>query len=292
MPPCSPPTNDRCWVVNTPGSANWTGGRAVKRHWMERVQAVRTIRSDAPSSSCFLVGAPILCEVPILPAFPLPMEPMMFLKIFRHLMPHDDTFVSSFSAQAAKSVEAALVFRAVLAEPTNAEAHHAKLSCIEREADEINRGTIRSIHRVFITPFDRSDILALTNALDDIIDLMKSSARRILLYKVEVRPQMLTMADCIVQACEQLREGIPLLRDITGNVDGLTTMYEAVDGIESEADRALRDGLAEIFSGEGSEATSAGEKLMVQLVYEGIEEVVDRCEDVGDLVQAILIEQV
>ncbi|HEY8613460.1 MAG TPA: DUF47 family protein, partial [Roseomonas sp.] len=157
----------------------------------------------------------------------------MFLNLFRFLMPRDDTFVSAFSAQASKTVEAAQVFRAMLADPANAPSHHSQLSRIEREADDINRATIRSIHRVFITPFDRSDILALTDALDDVIDRMKDAGRRMLLYKVPITPQMLTMADCIVRACESLREGMPLLGDIARNARGIAAMCEAVDTIES-----------------------------------------------------------
>lgn len=216
----------------------------------------------------------------------------MVLKLFRLLMPNDDIFVASFSKQAAKAVDAARTFRSLLAEPGNAAAHQAELNRIEREADEISREIVRSIHRVFITPFDRSDILALTNALDDIIDLMKSGTRLILLYRVEVRPEMLVMADCILRSCEQLQEGIPFLNDIPKNSRKLLAMYEAVDRIESEADRALRDGLEEVFRGSEAAHTTPGEKLMVQRVFEAIEEVADRCEDVGDLVQSIVIEQV
>lgn len=216
----------------------------------------------------------------------------MVLKLFRMLMPQDDTFVTAFAAQAAKTVEAAEVFRAMLANPGMAEAHQAVLSRIEREADEINRRTIRSIHRVFITPFDRADILSLTNGLDDVIDLMKTAGRRMLLYRVAVTPEMLAMADCVVRACEQLRDGMPLMGDITGNARAIGVMCDAVDAIESEADRAFQAGLNALFHGSDPGGPSPGHKLMVQMVYEGIEEVADACENVVDLIQAVVIEQV
>lgn len=216
----------------------------------------------------------------------------MVLKLFRYLMPRDDVFVSAFAAQAAKAVEAAESFRAMLADPARAAEHHATLSRIEKEADDVNRTTVRSIHRVFVTPFDRGDILALTNALDDVIDLMKSGGRRILLYRVAVTPEMRAMTDCIVRACEGLREGMPLLADIAGNAERLAAVREAVDAVESEADRALQAGLDDLFSGPGAGETSPGHKLMVESVYQGIEAVVDRCEDVVDLVHGIVIEQV
>lgn len=213
----------------------------------------------------------------------------MVLKLFRMLMPQDDTFVAAFSLQASRAVDAAQVFRAMLAEPTNV-AHYADLRRIEREADEINRATIRSIHRSFITPFDRADILSLTDALDDVIDRMKDAGRRLTLYKVPVTPQMLTMADCIIRACGSLRDGMPLLSDISGNARALGSMCEAVDSIESEADRALQAGLDTLF--DAGDTRSPGHKLMVQMVYDGIEAVADRCEDVADLIQAVMVQQV
>jgi predicted phosphate transport protein (TIGR00153 family) len=214
----------------------------------------------------------------------------MVLKLFRMLMPRDDTFVAAFASQAARTVDAANAFRAMLAEPASLARYYADLSRIEREADEINRATIRSIHRTFITPFDRADILTLTDALDDVIDRMKDAGRRLTLYKVPVTPEMLTMADCIIRACERLRDGMPLLDDISGNARALGAMCEAVDAIESEADRALQAGMDKLFA-ENSE-TSPGYKLMVQMVYDGIEAVADRCEDVTDLIQAVMVEQV
>jgi predicted phosphate transport protein (TIGR00153 family) len=213
----------------------------------------------------------------------------MVLKLFRMLMPRDDTFVAAFATQAARTVDAAQVFRAMLAEPANA-AHYADLCRIEREADEINRATIRSIHRTFIIPFDRADILNLTDALNDVIGRMKDAGRRLTLYKVPVTPQMLAMADCIIRACERLRDGMPLLADISGNARALGSMCEAVDSIESEADRALQAGMDVLFD-EG-DTSSPGYKLMVQMVYDGIETVADRCEDVTDLIQAVMVEQV
>lgn len=221
----------------------------------------------------------------------------MVLKLFRMLMPRDDVFVTAFAAQAAKAVDAAVIFRAMLADPDQARAHQAELSRVEREADEINRATIRSIHRVFVTPFDRADILALTNGLDDVIDLMKTAGRRIILYKVAITPQMLEIADCVVRACEHLRDGMPLLGDISGNARAIGAMCDAVDAIESQADLAFQAGLDTLFNAGGPPGSdpggpSPGHKLMVQMVYEGIEEVADACENVVDLIQAVVIEQV
>ncbi len=211
----------------------------------------------------------------------------MLLKLFRALMPQDDVFVPLFSAHASKGLEAARQFALVVANPSDSEAYEA-LRRIEHEADDAARATTQAIHQVFVTPFDRSEILELSSGLDDIVDFMKDAARQIRLYKVDPTAEMISMADCAIRACEQLQAGVPGLSSIQKNAPALKAMCDAVDAIESEADRALEVGLQALFAGDAS----PGAKLMVERVYQRIEDVVDRCEDVADLVQGIVIEQV
>lgn len=218
------------------------------------------------------------------------------LKFFRAIMPHQDSFVTAFAAHAVKGVEAAAVFRSIVAEAdpshpasANAASHQLLLRRIEHEADEMTRSVVRAVHRSFVTPFDRSDILALANSLDDIIDRMKDAGRRILLYQVAATPEMLGMADCISRCCIRLRDGMPLLGSVAANVVGLQSMISDIDGIESEADVLLAKGLDQLFS---STTSSAGAKLMGEKVYDLIEGIVDQCEDVSKLIEGILAEQV
>lgn len=238
----------------------------------------------------------------------------MLLKLFRFLMPRDEVFVPFFAAHAARGAEAAVVFRQVLAaldapvfhpdgqsrvahrldvelsdaEYASARRRYADLCDVEHAADVITRNTSQAIHRVFVTPFDRSDILLLSTALDDVIDLMKAAAQRILLYRVAVTPEMLTMAGCIVLACNQLRDGMPLLGNVARNAEQLKEMCLSVRRIERDADDALAAGLQALFS----ESLPTGDRLTVERVYDLIEAVVDRCEDLVDVVEGIVIEQV
>lgn len=227
----------------------------------------------------------------------------MLLKLFRSLMPRDDVFVSHFSAHAAKGVDAAKAFGDLLSvhrintvgvipleAQRQAEVHYAALCEVEEAADAIARDTAKAIHQVFVTPFDRSDILALSTALDDVIDLMKDAAQRVRLYRVGITPEMMRMAGCIDRACAQLRDGVPLLNNVSGNAERLQEMCRSVRSIEREADDARDEGLRFLF-GPGNEMSPGG-KLTVERVYDLIEEVVDRCEDLVDVVEGIVIEQV
>lgn len=212
----------------------------------------------------------------------------MVLRLFRALMPKSERFVDRFCEHSKRMVWAAEAFRAMLADGANLDAGCAEISRIEEDADGITRATILAIHRSFVTPFDRSQILELTTALDDTVDLIRDASRRILRYRVPFTPEMRGMADCAVRAATAIRDGLPLLADINHSVDRLTTMSQTVARIENEADDLLDQGLKTLFRSE----VSPGYKLTVEKVYDLIESVVDRCEDITDVIDGIVIEQV
>jgi len=212
----------------------------------------------------------------------------VLLRAFRSLMPREDRFVGRFCEHAKLIVPAAEEFRALMSGDGRAEQHAVEISRLEDAADRITRETVLAIHRTFVTPFDRSQILDLITALDDTIDLMKDTGRRMIRYGVGFTPEMQGMADCAVRAAIELRDGIPLLGAIDRNADRLSTMSVCVRRIEGEADELLDRGLRVLFAGN----TSPGHKLTVEKVYDLVEAVVDRCEDVVDVIDGIVVEQV
>jgi predicted phosphate transport protein (TIGR00153 family) len=210
------------------------------------------------------------------------------LAAFRSLMPQDEHFIDRFCEHSQLIVPAADAFRALMSDDGRAEQHAAEISRLETEADKVTRETVLAIHRTFVTPFDRSQILDLITALDDTIDLMKDTGSRMLRYGVGFTPEMRGMADCIVRATTELRDGMPLLGSIGRSADRLSAMSVAVRQIEGEADELLDRGLRALFAGDGS----AGYKLTVEKVYDLVEAVVDRCEDVVDVIDGIVVEQI
>jgi predicted phosphate transport protein (TIGR00153 family) len=215
-------------------------------------------------------------------------RPNILLRAFRSLMPHDERFIERFSAHSRLIVPAAEAFRALMSGDGRAEQHAAEIGRLEDAADQITRETVLAIHRTFVTPFDRSQILDLITALDDTIDLMKDTGRRMVRYGVAFTPEMQGMADCAVRAATEICDAIPLLGAIDRNAARLSTMSIAVRRIEGEADDLLDRGLRVLFAGD----TSPGHKLTVEKVYDLVEAVVDRCEDVVDVIDGIVVEQV
>lgn len=166
--------------------------------------------------------------------------------------------------------------------------HAAQISLLEDQADAITRDTLLAIHRSFVTPFDRSQVLDLITALDDTIDLMKDTSRRVLRYGVDFTPEMQGMAECVVRAAAEIRDAMPLLGSIDRSAGRLSAISIAVRAIEGEADELQDRGLRALFAGDAS----PGFKLTVERVYDLIEAVVDRCEDMMDVVDGIVVEQV
>ena len=214
----------------------------------------------------------------------------MALKFIRALMPREERFVANFAAHAERLVAASGALIAMMeAPPDQREARFEDVRTIEKQAATIARETLMALHRAFITPFDRSDIHALISAQDDTIDLIEDVGQHALLYRIEhFTPCMLELARQIQEGAKLLAEAIPLLADVNKNVVRITQLCERIGRIESEADRALHQGLSNLIAQQPETIAFLGAKE----VYEMLEAVTDRCDDVADLIEGIVLDHV
>lgn len=214
----------------------------------------------------------------------------MFMRLFRSLMPREERFIDNFIAHSDRIVAAADGLAALMAAGQNdREARLAELSAIEKQADVITRQTIVALHRAFITPFDRSDIHALINAMDDAIDLTEEVAQHAALYGVEdFSPRMRELGRMIQEAARLITELTPLLTNISANAERINALCEKVSKIESQADVVLRDALSDLIAEAPPTITFLGRKE----VYELLEAVTDRCDDVADVIEGIVLDHV
>lgn len=214
----------------------------------------------------------------------------MALKFIRALMPKEERFVEQFSAHAGRMVAAAQALAVMMTAPTEErEARFNDVADIERQADVIARETVIALHRAFITPFDRSDIHALISAQDDALDLVEEVAQRAILYRVELNdPHMLELAEMIDKAARLLVECFPLLVDINRNAERINGLCQQVGRIENEADTVLRRALSDLIERRPDVTVFLGCKE----VYELLESVTDRCDDVADLIEGIVLDHV
>jgi len=214
----------------------------------------------------------------------------MLMKMLRSLMPKEERFIEYFAEHTERMVAASDALAAWMAvEPQDRAARFKEVSKIESEADEVTKKTIFALHRAFITPFDRSDIHALITALDNAVDLMEEVTEHATLYGIdEFNPHMREFAVLIGKAARRLAEVMPLLAQITRNSARITTLCDEVGQIETDADKLLRLALSDLIAERPEAVVFLGRKE----VYDLLEAVTDRCAEVADLIEGIVLDHV
>jgi len=164
-------------------------------------------------------------------------------------------------------------------------------STYQQKADTITAEVLMAVRRSFITPFDRGDIKDLINAMDDSIDQMQKTAKAITIFEVETfQPQMRAIGDLVVRASKLIAEAIALLGSMKMNAARLNAITEEVIKLEGESDDLHDQGIKALFKGPGQ--ASPMEYIVGNEIYDHLEKVLDRFEDVANRVSGILIESV
>ena len=213
------------------------------------------------------------------------------LRWFQALMPREDRFFELYNQHARKLVEGADALRELLkGGPGVAEAAH-KIAAFELEADAIAHNVLLLARRSFITPFDRGDIKDLINTLDDTIDQMKKTAKAVLLFEVEeLEPEMAEMGERIFSAAKLTVQAVELMGSLRDNAARLNAITEQIIRLEDDADTLNDNGIKALFKRhrDGNAMTY----LVGIEIYNHLERVMDRFEDVANRISGIVIEQV
>lgn len=212
-------------------------------------------------------------------------------KLIKAILPRSDNFFDLFEAQARKAQEAAQTLREILDGGEGLADRCSLLSRQEEEADQVGFDVMQSLRQSFITPFDRSDIKALSSALDDAIDQMNKTGKVVMLYEVaQFAPNMRAMGDRIILLANLVADGLPLMRNIGANSSRLHQMVGEITRIEEQSDQLNDIGLKELFK-----ATPRDDALSFVIgaeLYDHLEKVCDRFEDVAHVIGDIVIEHV
>ena len=213
---------------------------------------------------------------------------------FKALMPKEERFFELFEQHATIVVAGAEAMRGLLQGGDTIEHYCRQIVERENEADEITRQVLTAVRRTFITPFDRSDISDLTSSMDDAIDQMNKTAKTIMLFEVRhFEPQMQQMGDIILQASKLVQQAMPLLRSIGSNAGKLNALTEEVVRIEDHADRLHEQGRKALFLINRNE-TGQGNAMNFVIgteLYDHLESVVDRFEDVSNEINSLVVDQ-
>ena len=202
------------------------------------------------------------------------------------LMPREGRFFDLFNAHAERIVEGSRELAAMLGTFTELEMHAQRIDGAERAADKITHETIALLHKTFITPFDRDQIHQLITTMDDILDLTQDVAESIALYDLRrITPEAKQLAEINQMCCERVRTAVSLLVNIKRPADILKSCEE-IDRLESDADRVLRAAMSKLFRDE----PDVKQLIKLRTIYELLETISDRCEDVANIIEGIVLE--
>ncbi len=199
------------------------------------------------------------------------------------LFPREVRFYDLFEQQGQHILNAAGLLHDLVHNFTDARAKLHAINEVEHQGDQITHEIVRRLNTTFITPLDREDIHALASRLDDVLDYMDAAAERLVLYRIkEPTSAARAMATVIVEIARATDRAIHCLRAMD---PGFHEQAVEVNRLENSADKILRDSLAELFEQQADPI----EVIKWKEIYETMEIVTDRCEDVANVIEGIIL---
>lgn len=201
------------------------------------------------------------------------------------LFPREETFLPQFARGAEVIVEAARVLDALAAAPVLDDQRAVRIKQLEHQGDQIAHETFDLLNRTWITPIDREDIHVLVRNLDDVLDFIDAAAARIVLYRIATStPELKKITSIIVQSAEAIQKALSLLSDLKHSRQILDACVE-INRLENEADTVAQLAIGRLFN----DSKDPIEVMKWKEIYDFVEGATDRCEDVANTLEAIVI---
>lgn len=198
------------------------------------------------------------------------------------LMPRNNVFFTLFSQHAQNALEATQALEQLLSNFTDVENKARDIHAIEHYGDKLTHQIMQLLNGTFVTPLDREDIVGLASRLDDVTDVCHDVSEMVVLYKVaSIRPLAIQQAKILVAAATHIVEALKGLEKL----DGLEPFWIKIHTLENEGDNTFRAAVAELFA----QTTDPVEIIKWKDLHELIEVAIDRCEDVANIVETIVV---
>jgi predicted phosphate transport protein (TIGR00153 family) len=207
--------------------------------------------------------------------------------VFEKLMPREVAFFDYFEKQADTIVEGCKALNDLLENYTNVLEKAKHIKAIEHNGDTITHDCLNRLHQTFITPLDRDDIHRLITRMDDILDLTEAVSQRLSIYEIDAIPDHAkALAKVLVFGTERLAKAVRLLRNMRNSPQILAECIE-INRIENEADGLLRDAVGALFKSHKQDPLYV---IKWKELYELLESATDKCEDVANVLEGIVLE--
>ncbi len=206
--------------------------------------------------------------------------------MFRRLLPKEVCFFDYFEQHAGMTIEACKAFLKLTEGKADNAAQASVIKEIEHQADTVTHRCIEELNKTFITPMDRVDIHNLIKGLDDIVDSVDAATSRIALYElVEMREEAKKLAEVLVKAAFEIEVALKGLRMVKDS-NTIKERLIAIHQLENDGDVILRTALTRLFR----EETNAILVIKWKEIFERLEKATDRCEEVANIIEKIMIE--
>lgn len=195
-------------------------------------------------------------------------------------LPKDEGFFTLFDQLSSRLNAAATHLQALIADPSQRESLTVKIKAEEHAADALTYEVLQRIDRSFVTPLDREDIHLLTNRLDNVVDLIDGTARRVTMYRIdEPRAAANELTRVLRAAAETITEGVRHIK----RPSEVHRIARRVKELEEEADQIYSQAISELFAGRPDPL----EVIKWKEIYDNLEHAVDECEDVANVLESI-----
>jgi predicted phosphate transport protein (TIGR00153 family) len=206
--------------------------------------------------------------------------------MFGRLMPTEGKFFDLFIQHGELCVKGGKELVSLMTNFDDLEHRVHAIETIEKQADKVTHTTLEMLHKTFITPLDRDDIHQLITRMDDILDLMEDVGQTIWLYDIkQITPEAKRLAELCQTCCEKVLASVSLLHNMN-NAREILNICAEIDRLESDADHVMRAAMSKLFR----EEPDVRNLIKLKAIYEILETVTDRCEDVANIVEGIIVE--
>jgi predicted phosphate transport protein (TIGR00153 family) len=211
------------------------------------------------------------------------------MNFIARLMPREGRFFVLFDKHAALIVDGARALVDVLRRYEIEAERAAGLKIIEdaeHAADRITHETVQLLHTTFITPFDRDDIHRLISRMDDVLDLIQDTGESLVLYDVQnMTPAATELAELLLRCAERVQAAVKLLASMA-EAQKMLEICQEIDKLESDADKVMRGAISRLFRDE----TDVRQLVKFKAVYEALETATDKCQDVANVIESVVLE--
>ena len=206
--------------------------------------------------------------------------------MFGRFMPQEGSFFQLFNEHAEQIVLGVQELAALMSNIGELEMRTANIEKCEKRADKITHQTMDQLHKTFITPIDREDIHRLISRMDDILDLTEDIAQSIWLYDIRrVTPEAKQLANICVSCATRVQTTVKMLSNMD-NAAAILRICDEIDQLESDADHVMRSAMAKLFRDEAD----VRQLIKLKAIYELLEQVTDKAEDVANVIEGIVLE--